>query len=107
MHARTRSTTARFSAVYSWFFSFISGAIIQRFGAFRRFAPDADGCVSVADVNDVGSVATDAENNGPPEGEDDEDEGASSSRNDFCISLRAGDKKSNPLLPRPTVVLAP
>jgi hypothetical protein len=74
---------------------------------FRRFVPDVDGCVSVADVKDVGSVTADAEHDGPPEGEDDEDEGVSSSGNDSCISLRAGDKKSNALLPRLTVVVAP
>lgn len=85
----------------------MSRGIIRRFGAFRRFVPDADGCVSVADVKDVGLVAADAEDDGPPEGEDDDDEGASPSPNEFCISLRAGDKKSNALLPRLTVVLVP
>ena len=59
----------------------------RRFRTFRRFVLDADGCVSVADVKDVGSVALDAEDEGPPEGRDDEDEGASSSSNNFCIGL--------------------
>ena len=85
----------------------MSGGIIWRFGAFRRFVPDVVGWVSVADVKDMGTFAIGAEDGGLSEGEDEEEEGASSSRNDFCISLRAGDKKLNALLPRLTVVLAP
>lgn len=72
-------------------------------GAFRCFVPDADGCVSVADVKDVGFVAVDADDDDPPEDGDDEDEEASESiisssltasgveksANDFCTNLRA------------------
>lgn len=72
-------------------------------GALRCLVPDADGCVSVADVKDVGSVAADAEDDDPPEDGDDEDEEASESiiasnltasgveksANDFCTNLRA------------------
>lgn len=72
-------------------------------GAFRCFVPDADGCVSVADVKDVGFDAAEADDDDPPEDGDDEDEGASESINsssltasgveksasDFCTNLRA------------------
>lgn len=75
-------------------------------GALRCFVPDADGCVSVADVKDVGSVAVDAEDDDPPEGGDDEDEEASESiisssltasgveksASDFCTNLRAEER---------------
>ena len=75
-------------------------------GALRCFVPDADGCVSVADVKDVGSVAVDAEDDDPPEDGDDEDEEASESiisssltasgveksASDFCTNLRAEER---------------
>ena len=54
----------------------------------------------------VVSVAADVGDDGPPEGED-EDEGGMSSRNDFGKSLWAGHKRPDALLPRLTVVLAP
>jgi len=75
-------------------------------GALLCFAPDADGCVSVADVKDVGSVLVEAEDDDPPEDRDDEDEatsesissssltasGVEKSANDFCANLRAEEK---------------
>ena len=75
-------------------------------GTLRCFVPDADGCVSVADVKDVGSVVADAEDDDPPEDRDDEDEAASESinsssltasgveksANDFCANLRAEER---------------
>jgi hypothetical protein len=75
-------------------------------GAFRCFAPDAEGCVSVADVKDVGSVVADADDDDPPEDGDDEDVGPSESinsssltasgveksANDFCTNLRAEER---------------
>ena len=75
-------------------------------GAFRCFAPDADGCVSVADVNDVGFVDADAEDVDPAEDADDEDVATSESitprsltasgvekrANDFCTNLRAEER---------------
>lgn len=75
-------------------------------GALLCFVPDADGCVSVADVKDVGSVVVDAEYDDPPEDRDDEDEAASESinsssltasgveksANDFCANLRAEER---------------
>jgi len=98
-------TTARFSAVYSRF-SFV---LVDREadsavdGALRCFVPDADGCVSVAEVKDVGSVVVDAEDEDLPEDREDEDEetsksitsssftasGVEKSANDFCANLRA------------------
>jgi hypothetical protein len=101
-------TTARFSAVYSRF-SFVlvdreADCAVE--GALRCFVPDADGCVSVADVKDVGSVVVDAEDDDPPEDREDEDEAASESiisssltacgveksANDFCANLRAEER---------------
>ena len=75
-------------------------------GVLRCFVPDADGCVSVADVKDVGSVVADAEDDEPPEDRDEEDEAASESispssltasgveksANDFCANLRAEER---------------
>ena len=75
-------------------------------GALLCFVPDADGCVSVADVKDVGSVVVDAEDDDPPEDRDDEDEatsesisssslmacGVEKSANDFCANLRAEER---------------
>jgi hypothetical protein len=101
-------TTARFSAVYSRF-SFVlvdRDVDLAADGALRCFVPDADGCVSVADVKDVGSVAVDAEDDDPPEDGDDEDEEASESiisssltasgveksASDFCTNLRAEER---------------
>ena len=73
-------------------------------GALRCFVPDADGCVSVADVKDVGSVVVDAEDDDPPEDRDDEAasesissssltaSGVEKSANDFCANLRAEER---------------
>jgi hypothetical protein len=69
--------------------------------------PDADGCVSVADVKEVGSVVAEPDvDDDPAQDADDEDEAASDSiasssltasgveksANDFCTNLRAEDR---------------
>ena len=78
--------------------------------ALLCFVPDADVCVSVADVKDVGSVAVDAEDDDPPEDRDDDDEatsesissssltasGVEKSANDFWANLRAEEKLPAP-----------
>ena len=75
-------------------------------GALLCFVLEADGCVSVADVKDVGSVVADAEDDDPPEDREDEDEAASESissssltasgveksASDFCVNLRAEER---------------
>jgi len=63
-------TTARFSPVYSHF-SFVlvdweADCAVE--GVLRCFVPDADGCVSDANMKDVGSVVVDADDDDPPEG---------------------------------------
>ena len=63
-------TTARFSPVYSCF-SFVlvdreADCAVE--GVLQCFVPDADGCISVADMKDVGSVVVDADDDDPPEG---------------------------------------
>ena len=76
-------------------------------GACRCFVLDAVGCVSVADVKEVGSVVADPDvDDDPGEDADDEDEAASDSitsssltasaveksANDFCTNLRAEER---------------
>jgi len=63
-------TTARFSPVYSRF-SFMlvdQKADCAVEGVLQCFVLDADGCVSVANMKDVGSVVVDADDDDPPEG---------------------------------------
>ena len=65
-------------------------------GAFRCFAPDADGCVSVADVKDVGFVVADAEDDDDPaEDADDENEEASESINSSNLTASGVEKSAN------------
>lgn len=66
-------------------------------GAFRFFVPDADGCVSVADVNDVGFVDADADDDDddPAEDADDEDEEASASINSSNLTASGVEKSDN------------
>jgi hypothetical protein len=87
-------TTARFSAVYSRFsFELVDPAAV---GAFRCFVPEADGCVSVADVKDVGFVVVDAEDDDDPADEaDDEDEEASESINSSSLVASGVEKSAN------------
>ena len=63
-------TTTRFSPVY-FHFSFVlvnqkANCAVE--GVLWCFVPDADGCISIADIKDVGSVVMDADDNNPPEG---------------------------------------
>lgn len=65
-------------------------------GAFRCFAPDADVCVSVADVNDVGFVVEEVEDDDDPaEDADEEDEEASESINSSNLTASGVEKSAN------------
>jgi hypothetical protein len=88
-------TTARFSAVYSRFSFVLVDSATD--GAFRFFVPDADGCVSVADVKDVGFVDADAEDDvdDPAEDADDEVEEASVSINSSNLTASGVEKSDN------------
>lgn len=112
LHPLTLFTTATFSAVYSLFslaFPFVVVELVERAvdAVCRCFVPEAEGCVSAPEVNDVELDGPVPEDEPDDDAEDDADEGSLSESKtansltasgvenraiDFCANLRAEGK---------------